>query len=31
MIFSDISGIMFTADPVSGKRNNISINASFGL
>lgn len=31
MIFSDVSGIMFTADPVSGNRNNISINASFGL
>lgn len=31
MIFSDVSGIMFTADPVSGKRNTISINASFGL
>ncbi|MDD2871154.1 MAG: phosphoenolpyruvate synthase, partial [Candidatus Gracilibacteria bacterium] len=31
MIFSEISGIMFTADPVTGNRKVVSINASFGL
>jgi pyruvate,water dikinase len=31
MIFPDISGIMFTADPVTGNRKIISIDASFGL
>ena len=31
MIFPDISGLMFTADPVTGHRNIISIDASFGL
>jgi phosphoenolpyruvate synthase/pyruvate phosphate dikinase len=31
MIFPDISGIMFTADPVTGNRKVISIDASFGL
>jgi phosphohistidine swiveling domain-containing protein len=31
MVFSDISGIMFTADPVSQNRNRISIDASYGL
>ena len=31
MIFPDTSGIMFTADPVTGNREVISIDASFGL
>ena len=31
MVFPDISGIMFTADPVTGNRKIISIDASFGL
>lgn len=31
MIFPDTSGIMFTADPLSGHRNKISIDAGFGL
>lgn len=31
MIFPDVSGIMFTADPISGHRKTISIDASFGL
>ena len=31
MILPEASGIMFTADPVSGKRNVISIDASFGI
>jgi pyruvate,water dikinase len=31
MVFPEVSGIMFTADPVTGHRNTISINASFGL
>ena len=31
MIFPDVSGILFTADPVSGNRNVISVDASFGL
>jgi pyruvate,water dikinase len=31
MIFPDISGIMFTADPVTGNRKIIFIDASFGL
>jgi pyruvate,water dikinase len=31
MIFPDISGIMFTTDPVTGNRKVISIDASFGL
>ena len=31
MILPEASGIMFTADPVSGKRNMISIDASFGI
>lgn len=31
MIFSEISWIMFTADPVTGNRKVVSINASFGL
>ena len=31
MVFPEISGIMFTADPVSGHRGIISIDASYGL
>ena len=31
MVFPDVSGLMFTVDPVSGHRNTISIDASFGL
>jgi len=31
MIFSEVSGIMFTADPVSGNRRITSIDAGFGL
>ncbi len=31
MVLPDIAGIMFTADPVSGHRGIISIDASFGL
>lgn len=31
MVHPDVSGIMFTADPVSGNRKIISIDASFGL
>ena len=31
MILPDASGIMFTADPVSGKRSLVSIDASFGI
>ncbi len=31
MIFPDVSGLMFTVDPVTGHRNTISIDASFGL
>ncbi|WP_028550574.1 phosphoenolpyruvate synthase [Paenibacillus sp. UNC451MF] len=31
MIFPEVSGIMFTADPISGHRGTISIDASFGL
>ena len=31
MILPEASGIMFTADPVSGKRSIISIDASFGI
>ncbi|WP_427340816.1 phosphoenolpyruvate synthase [Caloranaerobacter sp. DY30410] len=31
MVFPEVSGIMFTADPISGNRKIISINASFGL
>lgn len=31
MVFSDVSGTMFTADPVTGNRWVISIDASFGL
>lgn len=31
MIFPQVSGIMFTADPVNGNRKVVSIDASFGL
>ncbi len=31
MVFPKVSGIMFTVDPVTGNRNTISIDASFGL
>ncbi len=31
MLFPDVSGIMFTADPVTGHRHTISIDAGFGL
>ncbi len=31
MIFSDVAGIMFTADPVTSNRRIVSIDASFGL
>lgn len=31
MVFPEVSGIMFTADPVTGHRQTVSIDASFGL
>jgi len=31
MIFPEVSGIMFTADPITGHRKTIAIDASFGL
>jgi rifampicin phosphotransferase len=31
MVLPDVSGIMFTADPINGHRKTISIDASFGL
>ncbi|MDN3017982.1 phosphoenolpyruvate synthase [Paenibacillus sp. BSR1-1] len=31
MVFPDVSGIMFTADPITGNRKVTSIDASFGL
>ena len=31
MIFSEVSGIMFTADPITGRRKTVVIDASFGL
>jgi pyruvate,water dikinase len=31
MVFPEVAGIMFTADPISGRRKTISIDASFGL
>ncbi|MDR6999620.1 phosphoenolpyruvate synthase [Neobacillus niacini] len=31
MVFPDVSGILFTADPISGNRKIASIDASFGL
>ncbi|MDR7866412.1 MAG: rifamycin-inactivating phosphotransferase [Sporomusaceae bacterium] len=31
MVFPEVSGIMFTADPVSGNRKTVSVDAAFGL
>jgi pyruvate,water dikinase len=31
MVFPEVSGIMFTADPINGHRRTVSIDASFGL
>jgi phosphoenolpyruvate synthase/pyruvate phosphate dikinase len=31
MVFPEVAGIMFTADPVTGRRRTVSIDASFGL
>lgn len=31
MIFPEVSGILFTADPVNGNRNTLTIDASYGL
>ncbi len=31
MVFPEVSGIMFTADPVTGRRKTITIDAGFGL
>jgi pyruvate,water dikinase len=31
MVFPDVSGIMFTADPIDGRRHIVSIDAGFGL
>ncbi len=31
MVQPDVSGILFTADPITGNRNRVSIDASFGL
>ncbi|TVY07741.1 phosphoenolpyruvate synthase [Paenibacillus cremeus] len=31
MVFPEVSGILFTADPISGHRGTVSIDASFGL
>lgn len=31
MVFPEVAGIMFTADPITGHRNTVSIDASFGL
>jgi pyruvate,water dikinase len=31
MVFPEASGIMFTADPISGRRESVCIDASFGL
>ena len=31
MILPDVSGIMFTADPITGRRKTVSIDASFGI
>jgi rifampicin phosphotransferase len=31
MVFPDVSGVLFTADPVSGNRKIVSVEASFGL
>lgn len=31
MVFPEIAGVMFTADPLTGRRKTVSVNASFGL
>ncbi|WP_031517255.1 phosphoenolpyruvate synthase [Desulfofalx alkaliphila] len=31
MVFPEVAGIMFTADPITGRRKTVSINAGFGL
>lgn len=31
MVFPDVYGIMFTADPITGHRYTVSIDAGFGL
>src|SRR6185503_12957260 len=31
MVFPDVSGILFTADPIDGRRHIVSIDAGFGL
>lgn len=31
MVFPEVSGILFTADPISGHRHTVAIDASFGL
>lgn len=31
MVLLEVSGILFTADPISENRNSVSIDASFGL
>ncbi len=31
MVFPEVSGIMFTADPITGSRKTVSVDASFGL
>ena len=31
MVFADVAGIMFTADPVTGNRKVVTVDASFGL
>lgn len=31
MVFPQVSGIMFTTDPVTGNREIISVNASYGI
>jgi pyruvate,water dikinase len=31
MVFPDVSGILFTSDPITGRRKTVSIDASFGL
>ncbi|WP_417498502.1 phosphoenolpyruvate synthase [Laceyella putida] len=31
MVYPDVSGIMFTADPITGHRHTVSIDAGFGL
>src|SRR4029077_9586569 len=31
MVLPEVSGIMFTADPITGRRETVSIDASFGI